>query len=130
MYVKSADLTSKFRIVDMSVIVDLQQYFVLRCHHGMALPRVAVGGDGLQIRRVAAIILNQNLRTTDKGWFPGFEVGQGANISSLQKLNMLQNTEIRTVVGPLERREQRKTDVRFDRNVAGKPEGKGLTLET
>jgi hypothetical protein len=29
------------------------------CHHGMARPQVADGGDGLQIRRVAANIFNK-----------------------------------------------------------------------
>jgi hypothetical protein len=37
------------------------------CHHGMARPQVADGGDGLQIWRVAANILNKQSRTTDKG---------------------------------------------------------------
>jgi hypothetical protein len=38
------------------------------CHHGMARPQVAVGGEGLQIWRVAASILNKQSRTADKGW--------------------------------------------------------------
>jgi hypothetical protein len=29
------------------------------CHHGMAHPQVADGGDGLQMWRVAAIVLNR-----------------------------------------------------------------------
>jgi hypothetical protein len=29
------------------------------CHHGMARPRVADGGDGLQIWRLAANIMNK-----------------------------------------------------------------------
>jgi hypothetical protein len=37
---------------------DLQVRWV-PCHHGMARPQVAGGGDGLQIRRVAANILNK-----------------------------------------------------------------------
>jgi hypothetical protein len=35
------------------------------CHHGMARPRVADRGDGLQIWRVAANILNKQSRTAD-----------------------------------------------------------------
>jgi hypothetical protein len=35
------------------------------CHHGMAHPQVADGGDGLQIWRVAVNILNKLLRTAD-----------------------------------------------------------------
>jgi hypothetical protein len=37
------------------------------CHHGMARPEVADGGDGLQIWRVVANILNKQSRTADKG---------------------------------------------------------------
>ena len=128
MCVKLSDLTSKFRIVDMFVIFDSISYFVR--HHGVARPQVADGGDGLRIRRVAAIILNRMLRTTDKGWIPGFGVGRGANNSSQQKPNMLQNTENRTVIGPLERRKQRETVLRFDRVLAGRLEGKRPTLMT
>jgi len=29
------------------------------CHHGMARPRVADGGDGLQIWKIAANLLNK-----------------------------------------------------------------------
>jgi hypothetical protein len=35
------------------------------CHHGMAHPQVADGGDGLQIWKVAANILNKQSRTAD-----------------------------------------------------------------
>jgi hypothetical protein len=37
------------------------------CHQGMARPHVADGGDGLQIWKVAANILNKQSRTADKG---------------------------------------------------------------
>jgi hypothetical protein len=37
------------------------------CHHGMARSKVADGGGGLQIWRVAANILNRQSRTADKG---------------------------------------------------------------
>jgi len=33
--------------------------YVGPCHHGMAHPQVAGGGDGLQIWRIAASILNK-----------------------------------------------------------------------
>jgi hypothetical protein len=36
--------------------------------HGVACPQFADGGDGLQIWRLAANILNKQSRTTDKGW--------------------------------------------------------------
>jgi hypothetical protein len=44
----------------------------------MARPQVADGGDGLQIRRVAANILNKQLRTADKGLSSnlGLDVGK------------------------------------------------------
>jgi hypothetical protein len=47
------------------------------CHHGMARPQVADGGEGLQIWRVAANILNKQSRTADKGWPSSVGVGQG-----------------------------------------------------
>jgi hypothetical protein len=37
------------------------------CHHGTARPQVADGGDGLQIWRVAANILNEQSRTAENG---------------------------------------------------------------
>jgi hypothetical protein len=51
------------------------------CHHGMARPQVADGGEGLQIWRVVANILNKQSRTADKGWPSSLEVGPGANNS-------------------------------------------------
>jgi hypothetical protein len=51
----------------------------VHCHHGMARPRVADRGDGLQIWRVAANILNKQSRTADSGWFSSLGVGRGAN---------------------------------------------------
>jgi hypothetical protein len=38
------------------------------CHRGMTPPQVADGGDGLQVWRVAANILNKQSGTADKGW--------------------------------------------------------------
>jgi hypothetical protein len=49
------------------------------CHHGTARPQVAAGGDGLQIWRVAANILNKQSRTADRGWSSSLGVGRGAN---------------------------------------------------
>jgi hypothetical protein len=40
----------------------------VHCHHGMARPQVADRGDCLQIWRVAANMLNRQLRTADRGW--------------------------------------------------------------
>jgi hypothetical protein len=49
------------------------------CHHGMARPRVADRGDGLQIQRVAAILLNMLSRTAAWEWPSRLGVGWGAN---------------------------------------------------
>jgi hypothetical protein len=48
------------------------------CHHGMARPQVADGGDGLQIWRVAANIFNKQSRSVDKGCPPAWGLGVGA----------------------------------------------------
>jgi hypothetical protein len=37
------------------------------CHHGMVHPRVADGGGGLHIWRVAANVLNKQSQTADSG---------------------------------------------------------------
>jgi hypothetical protein len=53
------------------------------CHHGMARPQVADGGDALQFLRVAEnTILNKQSRGVDKGWSSSLGVGRGANNSS------------------------------------------------
>jgi hypothetical protein len=44
----------------------------------MARPQVAVGGDGLQIWRVAAIILNKKSRTAKREWLCRLEGWAGA----------------------------------------------------
>jgi hypothetical protein len=51
------------------------------CHHGMARPQVADGGEGLQIWRIAANIFNKESRTADKGWPSRLGVEWGANNS-------------------------------------------------
>jgi hypothetical protein len=52
---------------------------LVHCHHGMARPRVADRGDGLQILRVAANIVNKQSQTADSGWSSSLGVGRGAN---------------------------------------------------
>jgi hypothetical protein len=54
----------------------------IHCHHGMACPQAADGGDGLQIWRVAANIFNKQWRTAEKGWSSSLGVGHGASNSS------------------------------------------------
>jgi hypothetical protein len=48
-------------------------------HQCTARPQVVDGGDGLQIWRVAANILNKQSRIVNKEWFSSFGVGRGAN---------------------------------------------------
>jgi hypothetical protein len=59
------------------------------CHHGMARPQVADGGDALQVWRVAANILNNQSRTADKRWSSSFGVGREANNSHRKKISLL-----------------------------------------
>jgi hypothetical protein len=61
------------------------------CHHGMASPQVSDGGEDLQIRRVAANILNKQLRAADKRWPSSFGVGHRANNSSPCKIILVRN---------------------------------------
>jgi hypothetical protein len=51
----------------------------------MACPQVADGGGGLQIRTVAANILNKQSRTADKGWTSSSGVERDSNNASPQK---------------------------------------------
>jgi hypothetical protein len=49
------------------------------CHHGMALPQVADGGEGPQIWSISVNILNKQSRTADKEWSSSLGVGHRAN---------------------------------------------------
>jgi hypothetical protein len=53
----------------------------LVCHHGMARPQVADGGDGLQMWRVSANILNKQPQTAGKWWSSTLGIERGANNS-------------------------------------------------
>jgi hypothetical protein len=55
-------------------------------HKGMACPQVADGGNGLQIWRVAANILNKRLRTSDKGRFCGLRFGWRSHLFTVNKV--------------------------------------------
>jgi hypothetical protein len=59
------------------------------CHHGMARPQVADGGDGLRIWRAAANILYKESRAADKGLSSSLRIGARANNSSLQLISLL-----------------------------------------
>jgi hypothetical protein len=48
---------------------------VVPCHHGMARPQVVDGGDGLQIWKAAANILNKQSQAADKSSSLGAEGG-------------------------------------------------------
>jgi nitrous oxidase accessory protein NosD len=62
------DLRVPSNIRGISLINDRTTYVKsVHCHHGMARPRVAERGDGLQIWRVAANILYKQSRTADSG---------------------------------------------------------------
>jgi hypothetical protein len=61
----------------------------------MARPQVADGGDALQLRRVAANILNKQSRTAEKGWSSSLGVGHGANNSSQEKNKLVTNIQKR-----------------------------------
>ena len=45
------------------------------CHHDIARPQAASGGDGIQIHTVAVNILNKLSRTADMGWLSSLGVG-------------------------------------------------------
>jgi hypothetical protein len=49
--------------------------YVGTCYHGMVLPWVADGGDGLQILRIAANVLNKQSRISDNGCSSSLNVG-------------------------------------------------------
>jgi hypothetical protein len=48
-------------------------------HYGTECPNVADGGDGLQVWRIAANILNNQSWTANKGWSSRLGVERGAN---------------------------------------------------
>jgi hypothetical protein len=76
------NITSKFCTIAIFKKCVKQKVKWVPCHHGMARPQVADGGEDLQIWRVAVNILNKQSRTTDKGWPSSLGVGRGANNSS------------------------------------------------
>jgi hypothetical protein len=71
-------LLSTYSFNWLNLIISIQVKWVPR-HHGMARPQVADGGDGLQIWRLAANILNKQSRTADSGRSSSFWVERRAN---------------------------------------------------
>jgi hypothetical protein len=53
------------------------------CHHVMARPQVADGGDDLQIWRVAAIILNMQSLTDTREWICRLVIWTGSENPTL-----------------------------------------------
>jgi hypothetical protein len=86
------------------------------CHHGMARPQVADGGDSLQFWRLAENILNKQSRTADKG--VAFQLGGwawGTQILTVKnKLVTKDHKKPRTWTDSLDNRPKRKKmDMRF-----------------
>jgi hypothetical protein len=63
----------------------------VHCPHGMARPQVADGGDGHQVWKVDANILNMQSRTAGKGWSSILGVWRGGNNSSPENISLLRN---------------------------------------
>ena len=64
------------------------------CHQGTARPQVADRGDGCQIWRVAANILNKQSLKTDKGKSSSLGVGPRVNNPSyIRKLSYLERSD-------------------------------------
>jgi hypothetical protein len=61
------------------------------CHQGMARPQAVDGGDGLQIRKIAANILNKQSRTAAKGWSSSLRIVRGLTTPNRKKINFLRN---------------------------------------
>jgi len=76
---------------DLNSVTELRPRYEGPCQHGKAHPRVADRGDGLQIWKVAANILNNQPRTADKGWTSSLWVGRCANNSLPLKTILSQN---------------------------------------
>jgi hypothetical protein len=65
----------------------------------MARSQVAGEGEGLQIWRVAAYILNKQSRTDEKGWSSSLGVGR-EDAPHRKKSNILRNVSKRLGPGP------------------------------
>ena len=55
------------------------------CNDGMARPKIADIGDGLEIRSVAANMVNKQSRRDDKGWSSSLGVARRSSNNSSQK---------------------------------------------
>jgi hypothetical protein len=59
----------------------------------MARPQVTDVGDGLQIWKLAANILNKQSQTSDKGWSSSLGVGRGSNKSLVTNCHKVPRTD-------------------------------------
>jgi hypothetical protein len=62
------------------------------CHHGMARPQVADGGEGLQIWRVAANILNKQSRQPTRDGPPAWGLSVGLTTPHRKKRACYENS--------------------------------------
>jgi hypothetical protein len=78
-YKVTSTLVTLLKLIYFFVQVLLYVLFVewVPCYHGMARHQIADGGDGLQIWRVAANILNKLSRIAYKGWPSRLVAGRG-----------------------------------------------------
>jgi hypothetical protein len=85
------------------------------CQHGMVRPQDADEGDGLQIWRVTANILNKQSQTVDKGWPSSLGLGVGLTTPH-RKRNRLDTKDHKmphTWKDSLDKRPQRMLSDRF-----------------
>jgi hypothetical protein len=89
--------------------------YVGPCHHRMLCPWVVDGGDGLQIWRVAAYVLDKQLLTADKVCYSSLGVEQVADNSLLENYQHITKcyTGPWTWTESFEWPRQQKMDVRF-----------------
>jgi hypothetical protein len=62
-------------------------------HNGMARPQVADGGDGLQIWRVAANVLNKQSRTASKGWSSSLGLAVNLTTPHSKKISLYERSQ-------------------------------------
>jgi len=103
-----------FEFIWQTLEIIIQFSLLSPFHHDMARSLVADEGDGLQIWRIAVNIFNQRSRTAEKKW-PS-SLGVGRDVTTHRKKEQLVTkcyTGLRTWTDSLERRRQRKMDMRF-----------------
>jgi hypothetical protein len=80
-----------FVIDSVRKLLDTPSYSLSPCHHAIARPRLADGGDGFQIYRVYGDVLNKQSRTAEEGWFFSLFFGWEDNNASPYKNTSLRN---------------------------------------